>query len=179
MESSIQAVLFDLDQTLADTSALEPLRRARQWGRVRGALGFVRDYPGVREVLRWLEETGVPTGVVTSSPDRYASLILDRLDWAPDVLVGYHATRHHKPNPAPLLHASRLLGIAPREVVYVGDDVADMLAARRASMYGIAALWGARAPSELIALEPDACCSTLGDLLCRLETAFPSLNPFQ
>ncbi|MBU1802327.1 MAG: HAD family hydrolase [Actinobacteria bacterium] len=172
-----QAVLFDLDRTLADTVALEPLRRSRQWSRIRGTLGLVREYPGMREVLRWLDETGVPTAVVTSSPDQYARLILDRLGWAPDVLVGYHATRHHKPHPEPLIHAAGLLGVPAREAVYVGDDADDVLAARRATMHSIAALWGARMPAALMAQKPDAMCTTPTALRCCLETTSMAHTP--
>ena len=51
---------------------------------------------------------------------------------------------YNKPDPLPLLHAARELGVAIEGCVYVGDDERDIIAARAARMISIVALWGYR-----------------------------------
>jgi phosphoglycolate phosphatase-like HAD superfamily hydrolase len=46
-----------------------------------------------------------------------------------------------KPDPQGLLVAARELGIAPRELVYVGDSFGDLAAGRAAGMRTAAVLW--------------------------------------
>jgi N-acetyl-D-muramate 6-phosphate phosphatase len=41
-----------------------------------------------------------------------------------------------------LLHAARTMGLAPQDMVYVGDDLRDAQAARAAGMAMVAATWG-------------------------------------
>ena len=47
-----------------------------------------------------------------------------------------------KPHPLPLLHAAALLGLEPRECVYVGDAERDVQAARNAGMIPLVAGFG-------------------------------------
>jgi phosphoglycolate phosphatase len=47
-----------------------------------------------------------------------------------------------KPHPLPLLHAAKLLGVEPRNCVYVGDAERDMQAAQAAGMYALVAGFG-------------------------------------
>ena len=47
-----------------------------------------------------------------------------------------------KPDPAPLLHACVLAGVDAGRSVYVGDDLRDIEAGKRAGMKTIAAGWG-------------------------------------
>jgi phosphoglycolate phosphatase len=55
-----------------------------------------------------------------------------------------HATSAQNPDPEPLLHAARQVGIDADRCVYVGDDERDIVAARAAGMPSVAALWGYR-----------------------------------
>jgi phosphoglycolate phosphatase len=47
-----------------------------------------------------------------------------------------------KPHPAPMMLASRMLNVAPRNIVYVGDAARDVEAGRAAGMTTIAAAYG-------------------------------------
>lgn len=53
------------------------------------------------------------------------------------VAVGYEDTENHKPDPEPLLLATKRLGIRPEECVYIGDVENDVKAARAAGMKSI------------------------------------------
>ncbi|HZD21148.1 MAG TPA: HAD-IA family hydrolase, partial [Burkholderiales bacterium] len=52
------------------------------------------------------------------------------------------STAHLKPHPAPLLAAAEKLGLAPRDCLYVGDDLRDIQAARAAGMRCVAVQYG-------------------------------------
>ncbi len=85
-------------------------------------------------------------------------------------IVSGDTTANAKPHPQPLLHACRLAGRRPAECVYVGDAHDDVLAARRAGMPSVVALYGYIAPEDdPLAWRADATIDTPGDLLALLD----------
>lgn len=149
----MKAVLLDLDQTLADTSPVEPFRRRRAWRQAKTGLATCRRYPGVRIMLRALAKQ-YRLGIVTTSPRAYAEEAVERFDLGLPVLVAYHDTSRHKPHPEPLLKAVQLLGIEPSEAAYVGEAPEDIIAAQTGGLVAIAALWGTDDADALIRLRP-------------------------
>jgi 2-phosphoglycolate phosphatase len=187
----IQAVLFDLDGTFADTApdlarALNAMRATRNLPPVpleatrsvtsTGARGLLRvgfgmapehpDYaamreefleiytkylcvetrlfPGMSELLDGIEARGIKWGIVTNKVERLAKPLIAQLALGArcGCVVGGDTAGVTKPHPAPLLAASRLLGIAPDLSVYVGDDLRDVEAGRAAGMKTIAVRYG-------------------------------------
>ena len=187
----IQAVLFDLDGTFADTApdlarALNVMRGTRNLPPVpleatrpvtsTGARGLLRvgfgmapehpDYaamreeflqiytnnlcvetrlfPGMSELLDGIEARGMKWGIVTNKVERLAKPLIEQLELGArcGCVVGGDTAGVTKPHPAPLLAASRLLGIAPDASVYVGDDLRDVEAGRAAGMKTIAVRYG-------------------------------------
>lgn len=158
------AVLFDLDQTLVDSSPVEPLRRDRRWGDVYALIPQVRPYPGISELLAELRSRRIPVCVVTSTPRPYCTRVIRHLGWNIDVSVCYHDTTKHKPDPDPMLLALSKLGVVASEAVAVGDEPRDIVAARAAGISSVAALWGSLDRAQLIASQPDEVCETVHDL---------------
>ncbi len=109
-----RGVLFDLDGTLLDTARdmAEALNRLR-----------------VTEGLEGLPYERIRPFVSHGAP-RCGCVV------AGDTLAG------RKPHPLPLLHAAGLLGLEPRECVYVGDAKRDVQAARNAGMIPLVAGFG-------------------------------------
>jgi N-acetyl-D-muramate 6-phosphate phosphatase len=101
-------------------------------------------FAGVEELLSGLEAAGIPWGIVTNKAARFTLPIVAglKLDERAAAVVCGDTTPHSKPHPAPLLHAARAMGLAPEDVVYVGDDLRDAQAARAAGMPMVAATWG-------------------------------------
>jgi N-acetyl-D-muramate 6-phosphate phosphatase len=101
-------------------------------------------FAGVEELLSALEAAGIPWGIVTNKAARFTLPIVAglKLDERAAAVVCGDTTPHSKPHPAPLLHAARAMGLAPEDVVYVGDDLRDAQAARAAGMPMVAATWG-------------------------------------
>lgn len=101
-------------------------------------------FAGMPELLLSLEQARIPWGIVTNKASRFTEPLLKAMrlyDRAACVVSG-DTTPHPKPHPAPLLHASGLLGLEPAECLYVGDDLRDIQSARAAGMPVVAAAFG-------------------------------------
>jgi len=122
----------------------EPLRDAFLAHYEAGLLERTHPFDGVEEMLSSLEAAGLPWGIVTNKATRFTSPIVAGLGLArrAAVVVCGDTTPHSKPHPEPLWHAARAMGLAPGDVVYVGDDLRDAQAAKAAGMAMVAATWG-------------------------------------
>lgn len=124
--------------------AYETLRREFLDRYERRMLDGCRVFDAVLPVLGVLEGSAVSWGIVTNKAHRMAQPLAQALGLWPRtrVLVAGDTTPYTKPHPEPLLEAARRLGRAPRECVYVGDDLRDIEAGRAAGMRSFAAAWG-------------------------------------
>lgn len=101
-------------------------------------------FDGVPELLAALAEVGLAWGVVTNKSERF-TLPLTRqmpLFATAAAVVSGDTTPHAKPHPAPLLEATRRIGLQPAQCIYVGDDERDIIAGRAAGMPTVAARYG-------------------------------------
>jgi N-acetyl-D-muramate 6-phosphate phosphatase len=103
-----------------------------------------RLFPGMLELLSALEARRLPWGIVTNKSARYTHPLVRELglDARVACVVCGDTTPHLKPNPASLLHAAGVLALAPRDCIYLGDDLRDIQAARSAGMRAVAVAWG-------------------------------------
>lgn len=101
-------------------------------------------FPGFEAVLTTLEAGRVPWGVVTNKQTSLTTPLLAhmRLTERAACVVCGDTVGQRKPHPAPLLHAAGLLGLEPRDCVYVGDAERDVQAGRAAGMHTLIALFG-------------------------------------
>jgi 2-phosphoglycolate phosphatase len=121
------------------------------------AVEQTRLLPGAREVLRALSH--LPRALCTNKPRETTLALLAALDIAADldVVVAAGDVPHHKPHPAPLERVGELLGVAPRELVMVGDGPQDIECARAAGARSIGISEALIVPLErLRAARPDA-----------------------
>jgi phosphoglycolate phosphatase len=91
-------------------------------------------YPGVREGLDRLAAMDLPLAVITNKATRFVRPHLDHagLTGYFRVLIGGDDLPAKKPAPDPLLHVAARLGVAPAELLMVGDSINDAQAARAA-----------------------------------------------
>ncbi|CAM8664199.1 Gph Predicted phosphatases [Comamonadaceae bacterium] len=101
-------------------------------------------FEGVHDMLAQLETRGVLWGVVTNKSKRFTEPLAAQMPLFANasVVISGDTTPHAKPHPEPLLEAARRLALEPAQCVYVGDDERDILAARAAGMYSVAASYG-------------------------------------
>lgn len=103
-----------------------------------------RLFPGMEELLASIEARGLRWGIVTNKSARLTRLLVQALGLearAACVVCG-DTTPHLKPHPASLLQAAKELALAPRDCLYLGDDLRDVQAARAAGMRSAAVEWG-------------------------------------
>jgi phosphoglycolate phosphatase len=102
-----------------------------------------RLFDGVLELLAGIERAGLAWGVVTNKPMRFTDPLIPQIGLAhAGCVVSGDTTGFAKPHPAPLLEGARLLGLAPEECWYVGDDLRDVEAGQAAGMLTVACGWG-------------------------------------
>jgi HAD superfamily hydrolase (TIGR01549 family) len=140
------AILFDLDLTLIDSEPVAELRRQRRWTEVYQAIPRLKAYPGIDRLLQRLNVHHIPVCVVTSSPRPYCQRILAHHQWPVTHTICYHDTQQHKPHPAPLHAALERLDCHHTQAIAIGDDPNDCIAAQRAQITCVGALWGSKDP---------------------------------
>jgi phosphoglycolate phosphatase len=119
--------------------------------RYRETLRETTTWPGVREALAELEAAGVTLGVCTSKAQPYASLVLDVLGIAFDV-VAAPAQDGVEPKTVTL---ERALAALPDAFALVGDRSHDVVAAHDHGLLAVGALWGFGGRAELEAAGAD------------------------
>ena len=108
-------------------------------------------FEGVNQVLEHIETHGSQWGIVTNKPFYLAEPLIEKLHWSTRsaILLGGDSLPKKKPDPDQLLYACDKLGMVAERCVYVGDDERDVIAANRAGMRSIGALWGYRPADDL------------------------------
>ncbi len=101
-------------------------------------------FPGMEKVLNKLEKEQIPWGIVTNKPHWLTSDLVNKLelDTRTNCIISGDTLSQKKPHPAPLLHACKILNVAPENTIYVGDAQRDIEAGNNASMHTLIALFG-------------------------------------
>jgi len=101
-------------------------------------------FDGMLEVLDYCESNNILWGIVTNKPEYLTTPILEGMKLAERsaITVCGDTLSVNKPHPAPLLHCTTLLKLAPSDCLYVGDDERDIQAGSAAGMHTAAANWG-------------------------------------
>ncbi len=110
-----------------------------------------RPYGGVPEMLAALQARGLRLAVFSNKPDADTKSVVAHffpdIPWA--AVRGQVEGVPVKPDPAGALAVAAAMGVAPAEVLYLGDTATDMHCAVRAGMHPVGALWGFRTAEEL------------------------------
>jgi len=162
----IDAVLFDLDGTLADTApdmartvnlmrtnrglqavppaVVRPHVSQGARGMIMSAFGIGTDHPDfVAMRTEFLDlyagNLCIDTQLFPGMDELLARLDREAIAWG---VVGGDTCARAKPFPDPLLFAASSMGVAPAATLYVGDDERDVQAARAAGMPVVVAGYG-------------------------------------
>lgn len=123
-------------------------------------------FDSVRPAAEALVAEGFSLGIVSTKFRRRIECILEReaLIHLFPVIVGGEDVSRHKPDPSGLETALAMLGIGPRETLYVGDSVVDAETAKAANVPFAAVLSGVTALDALAAYDPVAILEDLRSL---------------
>jgi phosphoglycolate phosphatase len=122
-------------------------------------------YPGVESGLAALRAAGFPLACVTNKSGAFTLPLLDYLGLAryfAEVVAG-DTLPQKKPDPAPLLHACRKLGVEPREMLLIGDSLNDVQAARAAGCPVFCVPYGYNEGRDVRELDVDAIVTSLDE----------------
>ena len=120
-------------------------------------------FPGVREGLRALRDMRMPLACVTNKAERFTQALLDGLGLAPlfEQVIAGDTLPQKKPDPQPLLHACRGFGIAPGDMLMIGDSANDVEAARAAGCPVFCVDYGYNEGRDVRELDVDAIVASL------------------
>ena len=117
----------------------------------------IRPYRGIKTLIADLYHKGAKMAVVTTSHTEN-SLKLLKLNGILRYLItviGQEDTERHKPNPDPVILALKRMGYnGSNDAIFIGDQPADIYAARNAGIIDAAALWGAADVEIMANCEP-------------------------
>ncbi|HDX8999667.1 TPA: phosphoglycolate phosphatase [Klebsiella michiganensis] len=137
----------------------------RYYGEVAEEGSFL--FPAVADTLGALHAKGLPLALVTNKPTPFVAPILASLDIAKyfTVVIGGDDVKNKKPHPEPLLLVAEKLGLAPAELLFVGDSRNDIQAAKAAGCSSIGLTYGYNYGEPISLSEPDYIFDQFNELL--------------
>lgn len=120
-------------------------------------------YPDVLSGLQTMQALGLKLACVTNKPLAFAQALLQMKGLAPyfSLTYGGDSFAHKKPHPLPLLSVCQQFGLAPAQVVAIGDSSNDAIAARAAGCPVLTVPYGYNHGEPVQNIESDGIVETL------------------
>lgn len=120
-------------------------------------------YPGVREGLEALTSAGFPLACVTNKSGCFTLPLLAQMhiDHYFSIVIAGDTLPQKKPDPLPLTHTCRHFGIAPAQMLMIGDSLNDAQAARAAGCPVFCVTYGYNEGTDVRELDVDAIVGSL------------------
>lgn len=161
----IKGVIFDLDQTLIDTSIAEIHRKRCEWQAVYSLIQRFQFYDGIKEVLSKIQKDGIRICIVTTSQSKYAQLVVNHHKIPQEFVIDYSSTARRKPYPDPMFKALEKFSLTNKEVISFGDRAIDIESSNLAGIYSVACMWGTSERELVIKSRPSRIIENPGDIL--------------
>jgi phosphoglycolate phosphatase len=128
-------------------------------------LDNTRLYPGVREALDRLHESGAKLAVLTNKPVRFSRSIVEGLGLSEHFfqVYGGNSFDQKKPDPVGIEMLLTESGVARERTVMVGDSGVDVQTARNAKVRACGVSYGFQ-PETFVQYPPDLLVSDMGEL---------------
>lgn len=103
-----------------------------------------RVYDGIPELLDELVSRGIRIAVLSNKPHKMTQKVMEYYlsSWPFDPVLGQRDEVPRKPDPAAAFEISDAWGMAPENILFVGDSDNDILTARAAGMHVLGVSWG-------------------------------------
>ena len=148
------SIIFDLDQTLINSSSASALRDKRNWSAVYNQIPKFETYEGIAEALKYLADNKMQYCIVTASPSTYCHKVCAHWNIDFTHTVCFHDTNRRKPHPDPILKAIDKMKTTGDKVLSFGDRDIDITASNSAGVISVACLWGTENPEALLKAGP-------------------------
>lgn len=127
---------------------------------------YTKPYKGIPEMLKALSELDLKMAILSNKPQEDTEKCVRKFlsNWKFEVIFGQKDSVPKKPDPTAALEISRLLGVLPEEIFFIGDTSIDMKTAIAAGMVPFGVLWGFRSIDELIKSGARATIKTATDI---------------
>ena len=128
-------------------------------------------YPGVKEAMEFLKNTGVKIGCVTNKAAQFTLPIIKDLGIADyfEIVVCGDTLAKKKPDPLPLLHSAEQLGVKPENSLMLGDSMSDVKAARAAGFDIICMSYGYNHGEDIHLSNPDAVVDSMEEIKTLID----------
>ncbi len=123
-------------------------------------------YEGVKEGLAYLKSLDLKVGCITNKDERFTLPILRDLDIidAFEIIISGDTLEKKKPDPLPLLHGAKELGVKAEDSLMLGDSRSDVKAARAAGFDIICMSYGYNHGEDIRNYHPDAVIDSMIEL---------------
>jgi phosphoglycolate phosphatase len=128
---------------------------------VRGSI-----YPGVLEVLNYLQTNDFKIACVTNKGSRFTNKLLTELELIETfgLIVSGDTLPVKKPEPEPLLHTTAHFQVSTDAALMVGDSITDINAARAAGIQVLGVSYGYNKGQDIRLMDVDAVVDNIVDL---------------
>ncbi len=118
---------------------------------------YLREFPGIWQMLDELSSANKTIGIVTSKLTRFAVETLNCLNYQKyfQCVIGCDQVVNVKPNPEPILKAIEICGSNKQETIYIGDNVDDIIAANNCNIFSAVVGWSLTNRQTLLNESPD------------------------
>jgi phosphoglycolate phosphatase len=132
-----------------------------------------RVYDGVPAGLEYLRASGAALACVTNKASAFSHKLLAEMELAKhfSLVISGDTLARKKPDPLPLLHASRHFAVPPERALLIGDSANDVEAARAAGFGIVCVSYGYNHGDDIRDSLPDAVIDSLAELPKLFETA--------
>jgi HAD superfamily hydrolase (TIGR01509 family) len=151
----MKGVIFDLDQTIIDSSISEYYRNNRKWSKVYELIPNFTVYNEINEILIDLRVRDFKIAIVTTSPSTYTDKVLNHFNIECDFRVCYHDAARIKPYPDQYNKVVENLQLHRDKTYTLGDRAIDIQAAHNANIISCACYWGTKEKNLLDNSQPN------------------------
>lgn len=128
-------------------------------------------YEGIYDLIAYMKEQGISVNILSNKVDAIVEKLASHYfgEGVFDKAYGERENIPRKPDPTAALSLAEELGMAPSEILFIGDSVYDVITGKRAGMCSVAVSWGYQSTDRLKAESPAFIAQTPYDIIEYLK----------